>query len=144
MMGLENFFPSGFDFYHLGKVETDPSTPADAQVSELLSATTVAVGFRLEGDLRALLIVLFDTSLDVSLYCEVGNIIASRLTHSLTLGQSQDIILSPPWILTPAQRQALPWSDQPLARKTYIHKTEGKTIRIQTLLFSQGGQTAHA
>ncbi len=89
-------FPGGFDFYHLGQVEALNSTSIDFEGKQ-------AVAFQLYGDQEGLFVLLFAEGLDTSLYSELGNVLASRMSRMLSESSDTDLMISPPRLLNPLQ-----------------------------------------
>jgi hypothetical protein len=88
--------PEAFSFYHLGSVVTCPHPV----LSPTFEENKTFIGFQLDADIRAILIVAFEKGLDLSLYSEMGNILASRLATEISQEIGEDVLLSPPQMLS--------------------------------------------
>lgn len=138
---IEKALPTGFPFYHLGTVELAPASEdghaSPAQISALLNEVELQRGaaFSLQGDVRGLLVVLFDQGLDVSTYTELGNLIASQVVNRLYELGSLDVVLSPPRLVQ--GRQVREWIDPQRSlciARTYHHVHEQTTLKVRTLI----------
>src|SRR4051812_2282889 len=90
---LSQALPRSFNFYHLGKVELQAeivqphSTPEEG---------ITGFGFQFKGDLNASLILLVEDGLDLSIYAEVGNILASKVANHLFENYQLQVAITPP------------------------------------------------
>jgi hypothetical protein len=122
--------PQGFEFYHLGRIELEarPTHGGD---------DNIAIAYRIEGELRGLLLLLLDETLDTSVYSEAGNIIASQLVSKLSDQEGLELTLSPPRILSSGQLRALRIQDheQPHAiSRSYVHRHGDRVIHLTAVL----------
>lgn len=124
--------PEGFDFYHLGRIELDQSTPV---ATFAVSSDQLAVAYRLQGDVRGALILIFGREHDASVYSEAGNVIASRLATELSSRRGFDVAISPPQRLTSRQLQPLLQSGGAIAR-TYVHRHGSSAVKLTAVLLS--------
>src|SRR4051794_8579843 len=100
----QRLLPDGFDFYHLGRVETREGSPFPLfDLESALLGNESALSFQLRGDVSGTLLVLFDSrfthGLDTSVYAELGNILASRVADRLNESSGLDVMISPPQTL---------------------------------------------
>jgi len=123
---LTSALPQRFEFYHLGEVEL-------MEVNEPISDAT-AVGFRLYGDLSALVIVLFPRALDISTYSELGNVIASRMATQLNTQNGIEVMVSPPQSIGENQLKQIIQRVNPITRRTYAHFYMDSVIPVETLV----------
>lgn len=126
--------PEKFSLYHLGEVTGQP----DAAKGELSSGDdSQAVSFRLHGDAEGVLLVLFERGLDVSLYTELGNIIASQAVTRLQQQKGLEVMISPPRLLGREQLAKLLASLSSVAiphlRRTYLHTNGRVIVPVETL-----------
>ena len=141
--------PQRFDFYHLGFVEAQGEDKMTVMnPGDTSEADRLAVGFSLQGDFKAFLVVLFDRGLDISTYTELGNILASqtasRLSRLLFLSHPEafPIMISPPAILNSTQIEAMVLG-KTLIQKTYLHKFSNRTIPVQMILIPEISYPSH-
>jgi hypothetical protein len=103
-MNLQDALPIAFGFYHLGHVEMN-TVPESSLAEKIAQASWAddfaAVAFRLHGERKHVLVMLFDKDLDASAYTEMGNVIASRAAMRLSETGAFDCAISPPQSLTP-------------------------------------------
>ena len=131
---LSAALPEHFPFYHLGEV-----TSRESNEEPTPDEDSVAISFRMHGDLQGILIVLFERGLDVSLYTELGNIIASQTATRLNQQQAMDVMISPPRLLAQGQVKNLLGSLEnentktPRIRRTYLHTNGKVTVSVETL-----------
>lgn len=130
--------PLRFAFYNMGEVELQQeTTPIDEDVS--------AISYRMYGDVKSLLIVLFPKGLDLSLYAELGNVIASKIATQLSSDTSLDVMVSPPQILNEVQTQKLRLSQEHMIRRNYAHLYSNSLVQVETLiLFGALEETGYA
>src|SRR4051812_46540740 len=93
---LSGSLPDAFDFYQLGRVSLAGQAVSNASFLAAELEGQARVAFTLKGDLAGLLVLAFDSGLDLSTYMEMGNIIASRLVTAVTQNGKLDVLLSPP------------------------------------------------
>jgi len=127
---LSEALPSSFGFYHLGTVELQPDWPHPTQESPL------GVSFRLQGDLNALFVLLLDENLDLAIYSELGNILASKIANQLFADRQLQITISPPQALSENQLALILENEPATIRKTYVHRFDNKIIYLETLFMS--------
>jgi hypothetical protein len=128
--------PYSFNFYHLGKVELQNHLPDHFQdsLSDESKSLASGIGFHLRGDLNATLAILFDRDLDLSIYSEVGNILASKIANQLFLDRQLQVEISPPQLLSEIQLETILMSGPSTIRKAYVHQYDDKMVYLQTLL----------
>lgn len=123
--------PLSFDFYEMGQIQSLLTEPEELP----LDATGIA--YRFSGDCTAWLILLFESSLDASLYSEVGNVLASQTANSLAKSEGLGVMTSPPIFLNETQVSSIRRRIQGrIVQKTYGHFSKGGVIPIHLLLFS--------
>ena len=128
--------PERFSFYHLGEIRQEASAPEFLQLHALDLSDQFAVGFRLSGDVQAALVLLLDEGLDVSMYSEAGNVLASQLVTELARGSELDVALSPPLTLRGPQLERLTRAGGPSLSRNYLHAYGTNLIPMRVLLFS--------
>ena len=126
---------TGFDFYHLGHVTAAESPPLPAANDDEL-ADKVGVAFSLQGDVRAVILSLFDQGLDLSTYAEIGNVIASRFADSLSSERRCDVILSPPKILESSALERLLAASPSTGRRSYLHHVGNAVIQFEVRILN--------
>ncbi len=147
MEKLAQALPQQFGFYHLGDVElieTRADNPSRQSSREL--PTQTAVAFTYQGDARGVLALIFDSDLDISIYSEMGNVIASRMITHLHQKEGADILLSPPKVLNAGQLAVLMKSEQS-HKRTYLHRQKDQVIQVEVLIASvamMSEEVAHA
>ena len=138
---LIDSLPSSFPFYHLGQVAQLTQGTIESE-TELASSDLIAVAFTFQGETHGVLALLFNQDLDVSIYSEMGNIIASQMANTLQLSHGLDVSISPPRLLTHHQLKKLLSGSHGKVR-TYLHQHEGRVIPLQTFVVSSE-ETGHA
>jgi hypothetical protein len=132
-------FPQVVSFYHLGTVNASaPSTTLTLTASEL--SEKVGLLFRFLGDFSGSFLFLFDKGLDLSIYSELGNVLASQIATHLSENHERDILISPPHTLTHTQLVTLLKSSQPRFQQTYFHKHEKNLATIHTFMLPRNSQ----
>lgn len=120
--------PQEFDFYHLGKVTQKPSTEDFKEYS--------AVAFQFYGEWNAILVLLFSKDLDLDLYAEMGNILASRIALQLNQEKGLDLMISPPQVIQEKTLERMIQSANLVLHHSYAHLYQNSVIPVKTLLFS--------
>lgn len=128
---ISQLMPEGFSFYHLGYVEA-VTEEQPAPISKALEGAA----FSIQGEIRGVMLILFEKGLDTSAYVEMGNILASRLATHLSLKAGLDVMISPPKLLNAQELITLIQSQQTVAQKNYLHVHQGKSIQIKALVLS--------
>ena len=150
LSGISESLPEEFGFYGFGEVKHSPDvaqaklkTPEELQA---LLAGKIGVSFKLLGEPTALLVVIFSEGLDVSMYCELGNILASKLCQKLSEGGEGDLMITPPLLLGAPQLARLSRSGIPCIHRSYRHVDGDSTILLEALILPNeaGGQTGNA
>jgi hypothetical protein len=125
-----------FSFYRQGTVSHAPVRAETSGASLLESCRCIA--FSLSGawgERSALFLVLFERSLDASMYTEMANVLASRLATRISREHQADVTLSPPRQLADAALRAM-LADGRAERDEYIHADgNGRETRLFTRLF---------
>ena len=141
-MDLVELLPQNFSFYDQGKVAlrdqrdsaVEPTAPSQLE-------KRCGVGFRiyhLDNAPSAILIFLFDTSEDESMYTEMGNILASKLCQSLSEQEKTEMMISPPIQLQGHQLVRLASQHTGIRRiysHTYLQNGAEKSTDVETGLF---------
>jgi hypothetical protein len=142
---LSDSLPEHFDFYSFGKVLRSRQDESPAVLASLTEGKS-AFSFKLLGDPAALLIVLFDSHLDASMYSELGNILASKLCQTLSEQGEGDLMITPPLALRPEQLARLSKLGIPYIHRSYEHVDQGQSVLIETLILpmTAEGQVGHA
>jgi hypothetical protein len=125
---LAGALPQSFEFYNLGQVSLTESTQT------FPTQDCTAIGFRLYGDVTALLILLFPLGLDVSLYSEMGNILASRIANQLTSHNKMEVMVSPPSPISEDQFEQLIRRTTGMIRRSYVHLYKSTVIPVETVI----------
>lgn len=129
--------PESFSFYGFGAVARAREAERVKSLTEILSGKA-GVSFRLLGEPAVLLIVLFDSKLDVSMYTEMGNILASKLCNNLSEKGEGDLMITPPLSLTSEQLARLLRTDFPYIHRSYEHVDQDVKVLIETLILPVG------
>lgn len=120
--------PQHFQFYHLGEV----SSKALFNKTENPLKDALAVGYQIKGDIQAVVLVIFDRGLDLSVYSELGNVLASQIANQLHSQKGFDVLISPPQILSESLFENIQRSQKPLLKRTYAHVYHNFVIPIET------------
>ncbi len=137
---LTHSLPENFSFYHLGEIAlSDSKKTRSALLDE--SDNRAALAYTLRGDIQAAIVFLIEPGLDLSMYSEAGNIIASRLATQLAEKHGIDVVLSSPVRLERAQLALLVSATREITNKTYVHSHAGKEVLLEALLFSSERST---
>lgn len=134
---LVKALPDRFSFYHLGEVELIPEESSEGNIAhsedllaQMLESGSQLIGLSFSGDLRGLILICVDKSLDLSTYMEMANIIASRMATKLADEEDMDVLISPPRTVQAHLVRGLIHSDQPKIRRTYFHQNQGTVIPV--------------
>ena len=133
-MELDQALPKDFAFYEMGEILAQAETPQGTLAPEALS-DCAAVSIRFDGDISGTLILLFDRGLDLDVYSEVANVLASRFATSLA--SELDVMITPPSVLSETQIQRLPQlAAVPTAiARAYRHVlSDGRSLPLQFLV----------
>jgi hypothetical protein len=125
----QSALPRKFDFYSEGQVLFQGSTPANPSTQN-----KVGILYRVEGETKVLLTLLAGAELDLSLYSEIGNIMAAKMAHSLEKTQTIEWMISPPRILTEAETNRVTSSSAQGALLEYHYLSMGQTTRFQIIM----------
>jgi hypothetical protein len=125
---LESALPEKVPFYHLGEVTLNNEILSSER--ELIDMEVL--GYSFLGDVRGLMLVLFDKGLDSSIYSELGNVIAARTASRLGNEKALDVLISPPKKLSSEQVNKLVDQGSMIIHRTYLHVHKGVTIPVQT------------
>lgn len=130
---LTHSLPENFSFYHLGEIALRESAQAPASLLDP-SDQRAALAYTFRGDIQAAIVLFIEPGLDISMYSEAGNIIASQLATRLAEKHGIDVVLSPPTRLERSQLQLLASTMPEVAEKTYVHSHAGKEVLLEALL----------
>jgi hypothetical protein len=126
--------PNHIHFYHLGEVTLKNEIHTNLDEIDDHWPQNVSIGFRLSGDLKALLILLFSKDLDSSTYYELGNLLASQIANKLHSQQGLSIFISPPVQLNAGRVIQILRLQKKIFCKTYVHSYKNLLIPIETLV----------
>lgn len=121
--------PEEFEFYHLGKIAraTEKPDSTDPQ-TELELGNSSYFAFQMIGDavgVNATLLISFPKNLDLSIYSEVGNILASQLASKV------GFMTSPPIYLKSEQAARIIENARgSLLRREYFHLYDRLTLSL--------------
>jgi hypothetical protein len=135
---LTQSLPENFSFYHLGEIALRDSTLSSRSFQAPLDPNDdrAALAYSFRGDIQATVVLLLEPGLDVSMYSEAGNIIASKLATVLAEKHGVDVVISPPTRLERKQLNLLASATKEIAEKTYVHSHAGKDVLLETLLLT--------
>jgi hypothetical protein len=121
---LVDYLPEHFEFYDQGLVTRTQKSDDQFRVGQ----RTLGLAYRIYGDWEGMIVLLIEQSLDLSMYSEIGNVIASRFASQL--GDGPDTLISPPMTLDPELILLYSKQNQRVAA-TYQHACEGKLIPLR-------------
>ena len=127
ILRLNDALPIGFDFYNLGHVSAEPALDFE-------ESNPQSVSFRIFGDFDAYVVILFSGEADLSTYCELGNIIASRVVSQLHSEKNVEIMLSSPRVLSSKQLEVFLRMNPPAVTKTYSHSNANTVIPVRVVI----------
>ena len=141
---LHEALPEKIPFYHLGMIEASESRTAEG-IGETLSPDRSALAYALQGDLQALLLLTMESGLDLSVYAEAGNLLASQVATRLSQQNGLDVMISPPRQLDADQLATLARRlDDSEARilleKIYIHLHGEHAVSLRLLFITNDTQ----
>lgn len=150
LVRMAGALPEKFDFYHLGTVAPAPdlgSIESELEIRpeqllwESLDEDT-KVAFTIRGDLSGVLVISFESGLDVSTYMEIGNIIASRTVTRLSDEEGMDLMISPPQLLSRRGLERLAQASSPgsIVHRIYLHRHDEQTHAVQAFLIATKGE----
>ncbi len=130
---LLSALPREFEFYHLGSVKLQEAALA-APRPELFPAASEdqvpAIGYSFRGDVSGVLILNVPGGADVSLYAEMGNIIASQVATRLARDEQLDVMISAPNYLSSAALRKLLTGPSRLESRTYLHHLNDQAVTV--------------
>lgn len=144
-MDLLSRLPQSFEFYDQGTVGLGPilENPATgASVTDLTDKFGIVI--LLQGDIKGVVIGLFDQGLDTSMYSEMMNVIASRLSDDLAQYDDLDVLITPPRViegdvLDRTLMQVLKGTTL-TTQQSYLHlipaQLGSSTVRFETLIYT--------
>jgi len=123
-------FPEKIELYHLGPV-TIEKTASASLANELNASDFFPLCFSFHGDQRGLLLLLLDRHLDLSLYSELGNLLASAIATELSNQNGIDVMISPPYSLNESRlKEILATNEARIIRRAYIHQS----VRVEAFI----------
>jgi len=131
---LGEAFPKNVPFYHLGTVTATPAADLKLTSSEL--SEKVGLIFRFLGDYSGSFLFLFDKGLDVSVYAELGNVLASRISTHLSQNHQLDTMISPPQSLSDKQLLKV-LENAPHFQQTYLHMHKRKLATVHAFMLAR-------
>jgi len=113
--------PRSFDFYHLGQVRE-----INNNVPDLKNKTGVAFNvYSTDDNSQACVIAIFDSRLDVSMYTEMGNIMASHAT-----GNIKPAMMTPPRILNELRLRSILENRSELNYRSFVHDYQNQAVPV--------------
>jgi hypothetical protein len=140
-MDLQSAFPAEFPFYREGAVRAERGP---AEHGWAIPPGSQAAAITLQGDLRGVFLLIFESELDASMYAEMANVLASRFVTDLAAREQIDVVISPPRQLSFDQLFSLIVSDENLVRKSYAHLHAGREIPVEAVILRTPEVAAHA
>jgi hypothetical protein len=129
LLQLVDALPQQITFYHLGEVILQGS-----QNQDLADLDSQGVLYKFSGDFNAVLILLFARDLDISMYSELGNIIASQIVQQLSGAKDLDLMISPPQLLKEGQLKRITQNNPTFVQRTYGHFYKNSVIPVEALV----------
>ncbi len=129
----ENLLPKNFEFYSLGRISLQEPPPNQNLINE-----ATGIFFTLEGSLKVFVTLLIAEGFDLSLYAEVGNIIAAKLAYQLEQKQGHEWMISHPRILSKRDIDQVASAAGPRVVRQYHHSKDGHPIPFKILLSLAG------
>jgi hypothetical protein len=99
-----------------------------------------AVAFSFQGDFRGVLVILIEKGLDISIYSELGNILASRIATELN-SDGYDVMVTPPRLLQSAQIERLIQTPHKKIHGKYQHLYQSTVVPVETVLIPFPAET---
>lgn len=130
LKSVRESLPEQFDFYHLGSIQKASSEASRADL--LITPDSINLSYLIHGDERGVFLVSIAPGLDLSMYSEVGNILASRLSQGLSQAEDKDLLVSPPKPIPFKKALELIKSNSSWIHQTYVHQHGGQLVSIQT------------
>lgn len=148
---IADALPDHFPFYDLGEVESAGHRLPEEISPQNSFEDCYAVAFRFYGDVSATLLVVFDKGLDVSVYSELGNILASHAATELARDHDDaQLMISPPRVLGEKQMARLLKERGPFLQRAYLHFCRdapggaGKEIPVRVIVLPTPDGGGHA
>lgn len=133
--------PERFPFFHLGEVALELDSRQGLADDDAAAEDRARIAFRLLGELEGWLVIAVDAAVDLSMYSELGNILASQLANRLHRDQGREIMISPPEPLDPERWESLlaslPEEDRAPVRRRYLHAHDGRVVPVDTWIFAR-------
>jgi len=136
---LSRSLPQSFDFYHLGNVEAQSCIvlkpiKENVRISDDLSL----LGYNLttlNESMSAVLVLIFDRSLNESMYSELGNILVSRIINKLdNIEEPLEAVVSPPFKLKNATFERILATCKISFDHYYIHHINDTPITVRMMI----------
>ena len=125
--------PKEFEFYHLGKVKLQEAALASPRPDFFPAASedqVPAIGYSFRGDVTGVLILGVPGGADLSVYAELGNIIASQIATQLATQDGLDVMISAPNFLSSSALRKLVSGGTHIESRTYLHHLDQAAIAI--------------
>ncbi len=126
---FRKILPQSFNFYSLGQVVLQQSP---GRITDQTGKTEIL--YIIEGDTKIFMTLLLDSTLDLSIYSEMGNIIAARVASTLEQNSNTDWMITPPVCI---QSNEITKTPQPIDFSQlyeYHHLIDLETIAFQVLI----------
>ena len=129
---LTKALPVGFSFYNMGTVEMLSADSAQTQAGEVsdFPEPGLSIGYQFVGELRGLILIMIPDGLNLSMYMELGNILASRIATYLSNEEGIDVMISPPKVMTEQNLQHFTRIESEVSR-TYYHRYGNCVVRLK-------------
>ena len=132
--------PDRFEFYSLGSVQLQTPNHEQSPLRE-----TSGILYVLEGDCRVFLTLFPKIDLDLSVYSEMGNIIAAKMALSLEKSKGIEWMISPPRILNRNEIEQIKTISSQHQAREYLHADEDRKVSIPLLItLPMGGEIGNA
>lgn len=145
---LSQLLPEKIEFYHLGEVRLEqPRSNMALTGSDLDLRNRTAISFTLRGELQAAVVLLVRQGLDISMYSELGNIIASRLVTRLSDEREIDDVLSAPRVIAAEQLEFITLLSTSAICRTYVHLhpgSAGNETRLDLIIYTHATEMNRA
>ncbi len=126
---FDKILPQSFNFYSLGQVVLQQSA---GKSTDQTGKTQIL--YTIEGDTKLFVTLLLDPTLDLSIYSEVGNIIAARMASALEQNSKTDWMITPPVCIQPKDISKAPQPIDFARLYEYHHVVDHETIAFQVLI----------
>ena len=144
---MSDAIPEKITFYEQGALELEKPRLLPQDVDPVDCVGLVYRLITLDEGVQAVIILLIPKTLNLSMYQEVGNVIAGKLASDYRVQQHQglkDLMISPPKTLDEHRIRKLLSSQKEQVSRLISHRHGEKTVKIQTVLLPSHGVIAHA